>query len=153
MDHDRALTDVARRAIGALGLAAIALIHLLDLQSKWHETKYQFVLFALLIVASMVAAALLLGRRHREGWLLAAGCAAGALIAYALSRSVGLPSASDDIGNWLESLGLASLFVEGGVVLLSGYVLAEPVMRRLDASRRSAVTLDLRETSESLVAG
>jgi hypothetical protein len=128
MDHNRALMGVARRATGALGLAAIALIHLLDVQSKWHETKYQFWLFVVLIVASIVGAALLLGRHATQGWWLAIGCSALALFAYSLSRSVGLPSASDDIGNWLESLGLASLFVEGGVLLLSGYVLLEPKM-------------------------
>jgi hypothetical protein len=153
MENDRALMDVARRATGALGLAAIALIHLLDLDSKWHETKYQFVLFALLIVASLVGAALLLGRHAKQGWLLAVGCSAATLVAYTLSRTTGLPSASDDIGNWLESLGLASLFAEGAVLLLSGYVLLEPVMRRLEAPDPStAVMLDLTDATE-LVAG
>ena len=52
-------------------------------------------------------------------------------------------SASDDIGNWLESLGLASLFVEGAVLLLSGNVILEPVVargtgvQRRDAGARS----------------
>jgi hypothetical protein len=36
-----------------------------------------------------------------------------------LTRTVGLPGATDDIGNWLEPLGLASLFVEGAVILLA----------------------------------
>src|SRR5258706_3990568 len=116
MHSDRALIDVARRASGALGLAAIALVHVLDIQSKWHESKYQFWLFMVLIVASIVGAGLLLGRRHKEGWWLAIACSAGALVAYTLSRTTGLPSASDDIGNWLESLCLASLFVAGAVL-------------------------------------
>jgi len=34
------------------------------------------------------------------------------------SRTVGLPAATGDIGNWLEPVGLASLFVEATVVLL-----------------------------------
>jgi FtsH-binding integral membrane protein len=154
MNHDRALIDVARRATGALGLAAIALIHLLDIQSKWHETKYQFWLFVVLVVASLVGAALLLGRHTKQGWWLAVGCSATALVAYSLSRTTGLPSASDDIGNWLESLGLASLFVEGAVLLLSGYVLVEPATRTLQAPDPStAVILDLSQASESLVAG
>jgi hypothetical protein len=82
-----------------------------------------------LIVASIVRAAMLLGRHAKQGWSLAIGCSAATLLAYSLSWSIGLPSASDDIGNWLESLGLASLFVEGGALLLSGYVLLEPAMR------------------------
>jgi hypothetical protein len=152
MEHDRSLIDVARRATGALGLAAIALIHLLDVQSKWYETKYQFWLFMVLIVASLVGAGMLLGRHAKQGWWLAVGCSAATLAAYILSRTTGLPSASDDIGNWLESLGLASLFVEGAVLLLSGYVILEPVVARLQATNQAMRTLDLRDATE-LVAG
>ncbi len=153
MQHDRTLIDVARRAAGALGLAAIALIHLLDLDSKWHETKYQFVLFVVLIVASIVGAAMLLGRHAKQGWWLAIGCSAATLLAYVLSRATGLPSASDDIGNWLESLGLASLFAEGAVLLLSGYVVLEPVVLRVQASNAAMQALDLRDDAAELVAG
>ena len=154
MEHDRALIDVTRRATGALGLAAIALIHLLDIQSKWHETKYQFWLFMVLIVASLVGAAMLLGRDAKQGWWLAVGCSAATLLAYVLSRTTGLPSASDDIGNWLESLGLASLFVEGAVLFLSGYVILEPVAARVRASNAAMRALDLRDAAAAeLVAG
>ena len=154
MEHNRALIDVARRAIGSLGLAAIALIHLLDIQSKWHETKYQFWLFMLLVVASLVGAALLLGRHAKQGWWLAIGCSAATLGAYIVSRTTGLPSSSDDIGNWLESLGLASVFAEGALLLLSGYVLLEPVGRRLQATSQAMRELDLRDArATELVAG
>ena len=61
--------------------AGIAVIHLLDLDSKWHETKYQFVLFVVLIVASLVGAAMLLGRHAQKGWWLALGCSAATLVA------------------------------------------------------------------------
>jgi len=36
-----------------------------------------------------------------------------------LSRTTGLPNATDDIGNWTEPLGLASLVVEGCVVAVA----------------------------------
>jgi hypothetical protein len=55
--------------------------------------------------------------------VLAGGLAGATLVAYAVSRSVGLPAATHDIGNWAEPLGLASLFVEGVVVLLSAEML------------------------------
>ena len=42
-----------------------------------------------------------------------------------ISRTVGLPQGADDIGNWTEPLGLASLFVEGSLVVLSAAVLRE----------------------------
>ena len=52
-------------------------------------------------------------------WLLAAaGLAASVFAGYVLSRTTGLPSATDDIGNWTEPLGLASLVVEGFVIAL-----------------------------------
>jgi hypothetical protein len=37
------------------------------------------------------------------------------------SRTTGLPNSTGDIGNWSEELGLASLFVEGAVVVLSAW--------------------------------
>ena len=48
------------------------------------------------------------------------GFATAVLLGYVLSRTTGLPDAKDDIGNWTEPLGLASLFVEGGVVAVVG---------------------------------
>jgi len=41
------------------------------------------------------------------------GVALAALLGFVYSRTVGLPGGGDDIGNWWEPLGLASLFVEG----------------------------------------
>jgi hypothetical protein len=45
---------------------------------------------------------------------------------YVINRTVGLPQAIDDIGNWTEPLGLASLLVEGFVIAIAvgGYVTA-----------------------------
>ena len=47
----------------------------------------------------------------------------GAIVAFVLSRTVGLPQGADDIGNWTEPLGMASLFVEGSLVALSAAAL------------------------------
>ena len=58
-------------------------------------------------------------RRHdRRAWLAATALAAAVLLGYVVNRSVGLPGAMDDIGNWREPLGLASMFVEAVVVVL-----------------------------------
>jgi hypothetical protein len=64
-------------------------------------------------------------RDERRSWLAALGIAGATLVAYAVNRTVGMPGAMDDIGNWLEPLGLASLFIEGTVVLLSALVLLD----------------------------
>src|SRR3954463_3282186 len=124
---DEALHDLARdlsmRAAGAVGLAGIALIHLLDSIGKYHETRYVFWLYVALMVGSLVTAAAVLTQHSRLAWSAACGLAAGAIAGYVLSRTTGLPNATDDVGNWTEPLGLASLFVEGCVVALSVYAL------------------------------
>ncbi|MGW3658787.1 hypothetical protein ACWD6R_25295 [Streptomyces sp. NPDC005151] len=104
---------------------------MLDLPSQLKETLYLGVLFIALIVASLVVAELLLRRHDRRVWLAAIVLAAAALLGYVVSRSIGLPGATDDIGNWLEPLGLASLFVEGVVVLLGVSALTERSSREV----------------------
>ncbi len=124
------ITDGLRRALAAAGLGGIAVIHLIDTPGKFEEAPYLGVLFVVLIVASLAAAELLVRRNSLLGWACGALLAGGTVVAYALSRTVGLPGApSDDIGNWAEPLGLASLLVEGIVVwlCLTGIVEARKV--------------------------
>jgi hypothetical protein len=115
--------DQVGRAVGIVGLAAIALIHLLDAVSKYGETRYIFFLYIVLMASTLTAAAVLLRVDSRSAWSLAVVATAATLIAYVLSRTTGLPQASQDIGNWSDSLGLASVFVEACTLLLSAYKL------------------------------
>jgi hypothetical protein len=101
-----------------VGLIAIAWIHILDLAGKMEEAPYLGVAYIGLI-AGCVAAVVLLARRDHRGFLLAGGLAAATLVGYSLSRTTGLPAATDDIGNWTETLGVWSLIAEGAVVVLS----------------------------------
>ena len=66
--HDL-VRDVATRGAAAVGLAGIALIHLLDSIGKWSETRYLFWMYLALMVASLVVAAavLSLATPHRLG--------------------------------------------------------------------------------------
>lgn len=73
--------------------------------------------------AGVVAAALLLTRHPRSGWLLALGVAVGPIVGYVLSRGPGLPNYTDDVGNWTEPLGVVSLIVEGVLFLLAAATL------------------------------
>ncbi len=109
-----------RRAVATMGLLGIALIHLLDLPGKMEETPYLGVAFIGLIIASLLLAAVLAVRDDRMALLAAAALAIAVIIGYVLSRTTGLPAATADIGNWTESLGIASLFVGGTVVLVVG---------------------------------
>ncbi|MFB7502664.1 hypothetical protein [Streptomyces broussonetiae] len=107
-----------RRAVTALGLLGIALIHLLDLPGKLKETLYLGAAYILLIVASVGVAEYPMRRRDRRARPAATVLAAAVLLGCVVNRSVGLPGAMDDIGNWLEPLGPASVFVEAVVVVL-----------------------------------
>jgi hypothetical protein len=111
------------RGVGFVGLLAVALIHLLDVISKISETPYLGVMYILLMVASVTVAFALLHTGRPIAWMAAGTLAGLTLIGFILSRTTGLPGATDDIGNWKEGLGLASMFVEAGVILLSGYAL------------------------------
>src|SRR5215471_11150677 len=108
--------DVAMRATAAVGLAGIALIHLLDSIGKYHETRYIFWMYVALMAGSVLTAGAVLISRRRIVWSAAAVIATSAIAGYVVSRTTGLPNATDDVGNWTEPLGLASLFVEGCVV-------------------------------------
>ena len=131
VDPVHLVRDVATRAVLAVGLAGIALIHLLDSIGKYGETRYLFWLYIGLMIASLSTAAGVLFTRSRTAFLAAAALAASAILGYVLSRTTGLPNATDDIGNWTEPLGLASLFVEGVVVAVgaTAFAVTRPVTR------------------------
>lgn len=46
--------------------------------------------------------------------------AALVLAGFIVNRTGGMPNATDDIGNWLEPLGLASMAVEAAVIWFAG---------------------------------
>jgi hypothetical protein len=116
----------ARRTVAALGLLGIALIHVIDLPGKFEEGAYLGVGFIGLIIAAVLLAERLIRRGGRGVWTFAALLSGAIIAGYVISRTVGLPGAADDIGNWLEPLGVASLFVEGVIVLLSLSALTRP---------------------------
>ena len=129
------------RAAAIVGLAGVALIHLLELQTKFQDVPYLGMGYVLLIVASVVAAALLVHSNSRAGWVIGGGAALGALLGYSMTRTIGLPQSSGDIGNWLEPIGLTSLFVEASVAALAGYAMAtfSPAISKMTADRRRSI--------------
>lgn len=126
-----AVRDGVARAVTAVGLAGIGLIHLLDAPGKFTETPYMGWMYLGLIAASLATAFALVRTSDWRAWISAAGLAAGAAVGYSLTRTVGLPQATGDIGNWSEPLGMASLFVEGSVIAMSASTL---LGRRLAAA-------------------
>jgi hypothetical protein len=123
--------------VAVVGLLGIGLIHLLDSIGKYSETRYLFWMYIALIAGTIVVAGALLHRESRIAWVGAALLAASALVGYILSRTTGLPSATGDVGNWKEPIGLASMFVEGCLVALAGYrlVMLSGARERVGAER------------------
>jgi hypothetical protein len=137
-----AVRDGIARAVAAVGLAGVALIHLLDLPGQLSEAPLVFGLYVALMLASVALAAAVIWRSDTRSWAMAAVLPALVIVAYVLSRTSGLPGSTDDIGNWSEPLGMASLFVEGALVVLSSAVLvsrSEVAFTGGHASRRQAL--------------
>ena len=122
-EHHHAIAEAVReaaiRGTVVVGLAGIAVIHAVDSVGKWSEVRYMFWMYMALIVGSLATAGAVLFTRSRAALLAAGAVAASAFAGYVLSRTTGLPNATDDIGNWTEPLGLASLLVEGCVVAVA----------------------------------
>ena len=118
------IRDAVLRAVAVIGLAGVALIHVLDAHGTFSATPYIGWLYVGLITGSLASAAWLVRASDSRAWAAATLLPLGAIAGFVLSRTVGLPGSTDDIGNWWEPLGLASLFVEGAVVAIAGGVLA-----------------------------
>ena len=123
---DSALADVVRdgiaRSIAVVGLAGVALIHVLDLPGTFDSQAYKGWLYLGLIAGCLLTAAALVRASDPRAWLAAMLLPLGAMAGFVISRTVGIPGGADDIGNWTETLGLASLFVEGSLVALAAGV-------------------------------
>jgi hypothetical protein len=141
LDHSlrRAVRDGAARAAAAVGLAGVAVIHLLDLHGKFQETPYMAWMYVGLIAGSLLTAFGLIWGSDPRAWLAAVLLPLGAIVGYVLSRTVGLPQATDDIGNWGEPLGMVSLLVEGSLVVLGTAVLRDRVRTLGRPVRRPAL--------------
>jgi hypothetical protein len=96
----------------AAALSATAAIHMTLVPEHLREAPYAGALFIALSAAALATAIVLSATDHELVWLAAVAISLGALVAYFLSRSVGLPSMSDDIGDWTNPLGLAAVACE-----------------------------------------
>jgi hypothetical protein len=122
-DLGRAAREIVTRSVAAVGLAGIALIHLLDSLGKFRETPYMGWMYVGLMLSCLALAATLLHTHAREAWIATIALPASAIAGFVLTRTTGLPQAHGDVGNWSEPLGLAALFVEGAVIAIAGYAL------------------------------
>jgi hypothetical protein len=133
---DAVARDVLTRGLAAVGLLGIALIHILDAIPTFTELPYKGWLYLALIVSAITAAGLLVRGGSQRVWLTVAGLVGGAALSFVYSRTVGLPGGAGDVGNWAEPFGVATLFLEGAVLVVAVYALAAVVPARAAATRR-----------------
>ena len=119
------------RYVGAALAAVAAAVHLTLLPDQLAQVPYLGVLFAGFSAAALALAVRLARRDSRATWWTAAVLMAGALGTYAVSRWVGLPAATGDLGNWTDPLGVVAACAEVGLLVVSVAVLAG-VARRSD---------------------
>jgi hypothetical protein len=125
--------DAIARSAAIAALGGIALIHLLDVSGKFAETPYMAWMYVALITGCVCLAGALWRSSDSRIWAAAVALPISVLVGFTLSRTTGLPQANADIGNWTESLGLASLLVEGALVALAGSVLMTRMSARSQA--------------------
>jgi hypothetical protein len=99
-------------------LAATAGIHIALVPAHLREAPYAGALFISLSAAALAIAILLVACNHRLVWLGAGALSLTALLTYVGSRSVGLPSLADDVGDWLNPPGVAAVLVETAAALI-----------------------------------
>jgi hypothetical protein len=121
--HQKDGTDVVARAVAALGLAALAVIHVVDLPGTLGPTPLVGAGYFAIIAAAVVAGGVMITRSHWLTWVATAGVAVLAMGGYLLTRAVpgGFLGDHTDVGNWRCRLGLAALSVEAILILLAAF--------------------------------
>lgn len=122
LTHDalhHAVREGAARATVVAGLAGLIAVHAVDAVGKWTETPYIFWMYMAAIAAAIATAGWTLFTRSRTALLASAAVAGSVLLGYVINRTVGLPSATGDIGNWTEPIGITSMVIEAATVAVS----------------------------------
>lgn len=114
-------TQLSSLVVGAALLAGVSYVHLADQGFLAFDKQPAYLLagYVLVEISAVVAAFALLRMPSIATWLVAFGCAAGPAVGFILTRTTGLPGATEDKGNWAEPIGVASLIIEGTLVLLA----------------------------------
>ena len=94
--------DVIARAVGALALAALAVIHVVDLPGTLGPTPLVGAGYFAIIAAAVVTGGVMITRSHWLAWAAAGGVATAAMGGYVLTRAVpgGFLGDHADVGNW-----------------------------------------------------
>jgi hypothetical protein len=116
--------DPAVRAAAAIGLMAVGVIHVLEIQGQLSGAAWLTAGFVLLGIVAPIVGLWLLARPSPAAWQVGALVCVSAFAGYVLTRSVPVPGDKGDVGNWLEPLGVVALITEAIVTILAVLVLA-----------------------------
>lgn len=111
------------RWVAAVLLLVNAGVHVPLVHEHLEEAPYIGVLFIVLIVACIVLAAVIAFVDNVWVWGGAAVVSTLALLAFVISRTIGLPEIGDDVGNWTEPLGYPTLASEALIIVTTALVL------------------------------
>ena len=131
--------DVVARTVAAVALAALAVIHVVDLPGTLGPIPLIGIGYLGIIALAMLAGAAMIVRSHWLAWTAAGGLAAAAMGGYVLTRSLsgGFLGDHGDVGNWRCPLGIAALSVEALIILLTaGWGAWQARVRATNAPRR-----------------
>jgi hypothetical protein len=129
--------DVVARAVGTLALAALAIIHVVDLPGTLGPTPLVGLGYFGIIAGAALVGGVMIARSHWLAWAAAGAVAVSAMGGYVLTRALpgGFLGDHGDVGNWRCPLGIAALSVETLIILIAvGAVLAAWVARARAAS-------------------
>ena len=129
------------RAVGALALAALAIIHVVDLPGTLGPTPLIGIGYLGIIAAAIVIGGVLIAGPHWLAWAATAAVAASAMVGYVLTRALpgGFLGDHGDVGNWHCPLGIAALSVESVIILLILLVALGAWQARIHAASVAAV--------------
>ncbi len=105
------------RWVLAAGAFVAAAAHVPVIGPHLSEAPYMGALFVVLTAACVSLGVAALIKDDRAVYALAALTCGLAILGYAATRLVSFPMLADDVGNWLEPLGLVSIASEAVVVI------------------------------------
>ena len=131
---------VTARAVSALALAALAVIHVVDLPGTLGPTPLVGIGYLGIIAGAILIGGVLITRSHWLAWAAAAAVAVSAMGGYVLTRGLrgGFLGDHGDVGNWHCPLGIAALSVESVIILLVLLVAAGAWQARIHAASLAA---------------
>jgi hypothetical protein len=113
--------DMITRAAAVPALAALAVIHVVDLPGTLGPDRLVGIGYLGIIAVAIMAGGVMIARSHWLAWAAAGGMGAAAMTGYLLTRSLpgGFLGDHGDVGNWRCPLGIAALSVETLIILLA----------------------------------